>query len=112
MLISRLPLSLPVPLLLFESIGVVLANLAAGTVAQPLWNRLATYQQNRILVFLDPEVDPRGAGSQTHPIESCSWKRWIMGKGIHFGFPQKRYDFLPSSTLTFFLVLWGKNSGS
>ena len=66
-------------LLLFESIGVVLANLAAGTVAQPLWNRLATYQQNRILVFLDPEVDPRelDTNSSNRKLQLEAVESWV-----------------------------------
>ncbi len=51
-------------LYLAESVAIVFANLAAGTIALPLWNSLADYQKNRILVFLDPSVDPRGAGWQ------------------------------------------------
>jgi rod shape determining protein RodA len=49
-------------LYLAESVGVLLANLAAGTIANPLWSQLADYQKNRLLVFLDPGMDPRGAG--------------------------------------------------
>ena len=38
-------------LFLVESLSVILVNLAAGTISTPLWNSLAGYQQNRILVF-------------------------------------------------------------
>src|SRR4026207_122555 len=38
------------------------ANVAMGAIAMPLWTRLAPYQQNRLLTFLNPEVDPRAAG--------------------------------------------------
>jgi rod shape determining protein RodA len=37
-------------------------NVAMGAIALPLWRRLAPYQQNRLLTFLNPEVDPRAAG--------------------------------------------------
>lgn len=47
---------------LWESVAVVGANLAAGTIAVPLWNSLEQYQKNRLLVFLDPTIDPRGSG--------------------------------------------------
>ena len=81
-------------LFLVESLAIVLANLAAGTIATPLWNSLAEYQQNRILVFLDPSVDPRGAGY--HLIQSmvAIGSGGLSGKGFTEG-TQKRLDFLP-----------------
>ena len=97
-------------LLLFESIGVVLANLVAGTVAQPLWNRLATYQQNRILVFLDPEVDPRGAGYQLIQSKVAVGSGGVMGQGFTLG-PQKRYDFLPEQHTDFIFSVVGEELG-
>jgi len=97
-------------LLLFESIGVVLANLAAGTIAQPLWNRLATYQQNRILVFLDPEVDPRGAGYQLIQSKVAVGSGGVMGQGFTLG-PQKRYDFLPEQHTDFIFSVVGEELG-
>ena len=97
-------------LLLFESVGVVLANLAAGTVAQPLWNRLAIYQQNRILVFLDPEVDPRGAGYQLIQSKVAVGSGGIMGQGFTLG-SQKRYDFLPEQHTDFIFSVVGEELG-
>ena len=41
-----------------EAILIVVVNIAAGTVAAPLWNSLDQYQKNRLLVFLTPEIDP------------------------------------------------------
>ena len=97
-------------LLLFESVGVVLANLAAGTVAQPLWNRLAIYQQNRILVFLDPEVDPRGAGYQLIQSKVAVGSGGVMGQGFTLG-SQKRYDFLPEQHTDFIFSVVGEELG-
>ena len=97
-------------LLLFESVGVVLANLAAGTVAQPLWNRLAIYQQNRILVFLNPEVDPRGAGYQLIQSKVAVGSGGVMGQGFTLG-SQKRYDFLPEQHTDFIFSVVGEELG-
>ena len=97
-------------LLLFESIGVVLANLAAGTVAQPLWNRLAIYQQNRILVFLNPEVDPRGAGYHLIQSKVAVGSGGVMGQGFTLG-SQKRYDFLPEQHTDFIFSVVGEELG-
>src|SRR5690606_26804757 len=35
---------------MWEAVAVVGANLAAGTIAVPLWNSLEQYQKNRLLV--------------------------------------------------------------
>jgi len=47
---------------LWDGLIFWLFNVVSGFVAMPLWHRLATYQQNRLLTFLNPEVDPRAAG--------------------------------------------------
>ena len=97
-------------LFLVESIALVLANLAAGTIAPPLWNSLAEYQQNRILVFLDPSVDPRGAGY--HLIQSmvAIGSGGLVGKGFTQG-SQKRLDFLPEQHTDFIFSVIGEELG-
>ena len=97
-------------LLVVESLALVLANLAAGTIATPLWNSLAEYQQNRILVFLDPNVDPRGAGY--HLIQSmvAIGSGSLVGKGFTHG-TQKRLDFLPEQHTDFIFSVIGEELG-
>jgi len=88
----------------------VLANFAAGTIARPLWSSLATYQQNRLLVFLDPQVDPRGAGY--HLIQSmvAVGSGGLAGKGFLEG-TQKRFDFLPEQHTDFIFSVVGEELG-
>ena len=97
-------------LFFYESVAVVLANLAAGTIAAPLWNSLAPYQQNRLLVFLDPEVDPRGAGY--HLIQSmvAVGSGGVWGKGFTAG-TQKAFDFLPEQHTDFIFSVVGEEFG-
>ena len=97
-------------LFLFESVAVVLANLAAGTIARPLWNSLAPYQQNRILVFLNPEVDPRGAGYQIIQSKVAIGSGGLLGKGFTLG-TQKRFDFLPEQHTDFIFSVVGEELG-
>jgi len=94
----------------YESVAVVLANFAAGTIARPLWDSLATYQQNRLLVFLDPQVDPRGAGY--HLIQSmvAVGSGGLGGKGFLEG-TQKRFDFLPEQHTDFIFSVVGEELG-
>jgi rod shape determining protein RodA len=86
------------------------ANVAMGAIAMPLWTRLAPYQQNRLLTFLNPEVDPRAAGY--HAIQS----RVAIGSGGWFGTgytqgPQKRLAFLPEQHTDFVFSVVGEELG-
>jgi rod shape determining protein RodA len=97
-------------LYLAESVGVVLANLAAGTVALPLWRSLAEYQRNRLLVFLDPSVDPRGAGWHLIQSKVAVGSGGLLGKGFTLG-TQKRLDFLPEQHTDFIFSVVGEELG-
>ena len=86
------------------------ANIVMGGVALPLWRRLAPYQQNRLLTFLNPEADPRAAGY--HAIQS----RVAIGSGGWFGSgftqgPQKRLAFLPEQHTDFVFPIVGEELG-
>ena len=96
-------------LYLVESMSVVVANLAAGAVAQPLWNSLPDYQKNRLLVFLDPEMDPRGAGWQLIQSKVAVGSGGILGKGFTEG-TQKRLNFLPEQPYRFRLQRRGRGT--
>lgn len=97
-------------LYLVESVAVVLANLAAGTVALPLWKSLADYQRNRLLVFLDHTVDPRGAGWQIIQSKVAIGSGGWLGKGFTDG-SQKRLDFLPEQHTDFIFSVVGEEFG-
>lgn len=73
-----------------------------GTLAAPvLWHFLHDYQRKRILMFLDPELDPLGAGY--HTIQSkiaigsggAFGKGWLQGSQSHLEFlPERSTDFI------------------
>ena len=97
-------------LFFFESLAVIFANFATATIARPLWASLADYQRNRILVFLDPEVDPRGAGYQVIQSKVAAGSGGFWGQGFTLG-PQKRYDFLPEQHTDFIFSVVGEEFG-
>lgn len=95
---------------IYDGLAFWFVNVAAGAVALPLWKRLAPYQQNRLLTFLNPEVDPRAAGY--HAIQS----RVAIGSGGWFGTgytegPQKRLAFLPEQHTDFVFSVVGEELG-
>ncbi len=93
-----------------DGVFLYLVNSVMGAVAIPLWQRLAPYQQNRLLTFLNPEIDPRAAGY--HAIQS----RVAIGSGGWFGNgfmegPQKRLAFLPAQHTDFIFSVVGEELG-
>ncbi|MBI4539864.1 MAG: rod shape-determining protein RodA [Gemmatimonadetes bacterium] len=97
-------------LYLLEMVAVVLANLAAGTIAEPLWNSLEPYQRARLLVFLDPAADPRGAGWHLIQSKVAIGSGGLLGKGFTLG-TQKRYAFLPEQHTDFIFSVVGEEFG-
>lgn len=93
-----------------EAVAVALVNLAAGALAAPLWNRLAPYQQRRLLVFLDPDIDPRGAGWHLIQSKVAIGSGGVTGQGFGLG-PQKRLAFLPEQHTDFIFSVVGEELG-
>jgi rod shape determining protein RodA len=95
---------------LADGVAVMLANILAGTIAIPLWNSLERYQQNRILVFLDPSIDPRGAGYNLIQSRVAIGSGGLFGKGFLEG-TQKRLAFLPEQHTDFIFSVVGEEFG-
>lgn len=81
------------------------------TVVLPLlWPLLLPYQQNRILVFLDPERDPLGAGYHILQSKIALGSGGLWGKGFMKG-TQAQLAFLPEKHTDFIFTLlceeWG-----
>ncbi len=95
---------------LWEGVAVVAANLAMGTIGKPLWNSLEKYQQNRLLVFLDPSIDPRGAGYNVIQSRVAIGSGGLFGKGFLQG-TQKRLAFLPEQHTDFIFAVIGEEMG-
>ncbi len=88
----------------------VAANLAVGTVFPFMWNRLADYQKMRLLAFLDPAQDPRGAGYQIIQSKIAIGSGGLWGKGLMEG-SQARLDFLPERHTDFIFSVLGEEFG-
>jgi rod shape determining protein RodA len=69
---------------------------AAGVAAllPVAWNFLHDYQKRRVLIFLDPESDPRGAGYHITQSKIAIGSGGLSGKGFLNG-TQSHLDYLP-----------------
>jgi len=89
---------------------MIVFNLAVGAVTQLFWDRLHGYQQLRIRTFLDPGIDPQGAGYQILQSKVAVGSGGILGRGFLEG-SQTRLDFLPLQHTDFIFTVAGEEFG-
>jgi rod shape determining protein RodA len=95
---------------LWEGLAIMTLNVLGGVLALPMWNRLAPYQQNRLLAFLNPDVDPRAAGWHVIQSRVAVGSGGLLGKGFTEG-TQKRLAFLPAQHTDFIFSIVGEELG-
>ncbi len=95
---------------LWEGVAIMGLNVLGGVLALPFWNRLAPYQQNRLLAFLNPDVDPRAAGWHVIQSKVAVGSGGLLGKGFTEG-TQKRLAFLPAQHTDFIFSIVGEELG-
>ena len=86
------------------------ANIFTGLLTPFLWNNLADYQKQRILTFLNPDLDPMG--SAYHIIQSITaiGSGGLFGKGWGAG-SQTQLKFLPVQESDFILSVIAEELG-
>ena len=94
----------------WEGLAIMGLNVLGGVLALPFWNRLAPYQQNRLLAFLNPDVDPRAAGWHVIQSKVAVGSGGLLGKGFTEG-TQKRLAFLPAQHTDFIFSVVGEELG-
>jgi rod shape determining protein RodA len=95
-----------------EAVFVVGANVAAGIAGPLIWEHMKPYRQNRLLVFLDPSIDPRGSGYHVMQSLTCHRLRRMVWSRIPGGTPKSVSHFFPSNTPISFSPLSAKSLGS
>ncbi len=93
-----------------EALVVWGMNVLMGVVALRLWMGLALYQQNRILSFLNPEIDPRASGWNIIQSRVAIGSGGLFGKGFTEG-TQKRLAFLPAQHTDFIYPVLAEEFG-
>lgn len=83
----------------------------AGAAALPiLFSMLHDYQQKRVLIFLDPESDPLGAGYHISQSKIAIGSGGISGKGFLNG-SQSHLDYLPEGHTDFIFATMAEEWG-
>jgi rod shape determining protein RodA len=85
--------------------------LMVGAASTPfLWNMLKAYQKKRLLVFLDPNIDPLGAGYTIIQSRIAIGSGGLFGRGWLSG-TQNQLNFLPERHTDFIFSVIGEEWG-
>ena len=74
------------------------------------WSFLAPYQRDRILTFIEPEIDPQGSGYNVIQATVAVGSGGIVGKGIGHG-SQSQLNFLPEKHTDFIFSVIAEELG-
>jgi rod shape determining protein RodA len=90
--------------------SVFLLNITVGIITPTIWSQLRPYQQRRIITFLNPEKDPKGAGYQIIQSQVAIGSGKFWGKGYLKG-TQTQLRFLPAQHTDFIFSVIGEEFG-
>ena len=84
---------------------------AAALATLPLaWGFLKDYQKQRVLTFINPELDPLRSGYQIIQSKIAIGSGCLLGKGFSLG-TQNQLRFLPEQHTDFAFSVWGEEWG-
>ena len=85
--------------------------MVAGVAMFPvLWHFMKDYQKMRIMVFIDPNVDPLGSGYHIIQSKIAIGSGMLFGKGLFEG-TQSQLNFLPENHTDFIFAVVGEELG-
>jgi len=85
--------------------------IASGLAALPVgWHFLRDYQKDRILIFLDPDEDPLGAGYHITQSKIALGSGGLFGKGFLQG-SQSHLNYLPEKQTDFIFTMLSEEFG-
>jgi rod shape determining protein RodA len=89
---------------------VLAVNIIVGLSSEPLWESLKDYQKERILTFIEPERDAKGAGYQVLQSKIAIGSGGLVGKGYLEG-TETRLKFLPEQHTDFIFAVISEEFG-
>lgn len=89
---------------------VIVSCIATGLMTPYVWQLLEDYQKKRILIFLNPGIDPRGSGWNVIQSKIAVGSGQVLGKGFMEG-TQKGLAFLPEQHTDFIFSVIGEELG-
>ncbi|HEY2067349.1 MAG TPA: rod shape-determining protein RodA [Gemmatimonadaceae bacterium] len=95
---------------MYEGILVLCLNVIFGVISPVVWDKMAPYQRRRLVVFIDPQADPRMSGYHVIQSQIAIGSGGWLGKGFTLG-TQKRLAFLPEQHTDFIFAVVGEELG-
>ncbi len=94
---------------------IIILALAIGLISAPFlghvaWNNLKDYQKNRIIAFLDPDIDQSGVGYHINQSKISIGSGGFLGKGYLKG-TQGALKFLPEKHTDFIFSVFAEEWG-
>jgi rod shape determining protein RodA len=89
---------------------LLVGGAAAGAVAAVAGGVLKAYQVDRFLAFVDPSLDPRGAGYNVEQARIAIGNGGLLGQGLFDG-SQTRAGFVPEQQTDFVFTVAGEELG-
>lgn len=90
--------------------GAIALNLISGGLGDVVWNLLQDYQKNRLILFLNPELDPLGGGYHLIQSKIAIGAGQIWGRGLNEG-TQTQLNFIPEQHTDFIFSAVGEELG-
>ena len=88
----------------------LLSLIVLGLASPFLWTLLKPYQQNRVMIFLNPDLDPLGKGYHIIQSKIAIGSGGVRGNGF-LGGSQSSLDFLPEVKTDFIFSVYAEEFG-
>lgn len=95
---------------LFDLVMILVGNIGIGYAVPKIWGMLKEYQRQRLLAFLNPEIDPLGIGYHSLQAKIAVGGGGIFGKGFMHG-TQTQLSFIPQQFTDFMFSAVGEELG-
>ena len=88
----------------------ILAALVVAAIIPVAWGQMRDYQKDRVLTFINPDIDPLGAGYQITQSKIAIGSGGLAGKGFLEG-TQSHLNFLPEMKTDFIFTVLAEEFG-
>ena len=92
------------------TVVLIIAIVSVPFLGHIFWEGLKDYQKNRLVAFMDPDVDPSGIGYHINQSKISIGSGGILGKGYLKG-TQGPLRFLPENHTDFIFAVYAEESG-
>ena len=98
------------PVKIVAALSAIVLNCSAVELSNLFWSLLKDYQQDRLILFLNPEKDPLGGGYHLIQSRIAIGSGGMWGKGLYEG-TQTQLNFIPEQHTDFIFSAVGEEWG-